>query len=382
MNREICKILPRPLVLAFWDCYCSDKYYKGQFIQWLDGSGYLWSSYTIERIQEFLSEMTRKFQQLGERKVARIVVRFPFQKSMMKYVDSDDFMIRIGCMLLVKNAMRKFVRMMVQWYRNTILKKGMIHIHNKKENIVYPSLEMHYNPKYDGFWEAAFSGRVGGQVGHYNVFVNRDKISFESVKVFVEYKNTRQNMELKRHIEEASTDGMRFGTVFQEMCTIADRWDDPKLMEMLTTYLDKYMEETLCNNRLQSAKRIETFIQRKPIVAQYIWTTNMEATKTRERIAFQLGISNRNRNLFVKSETIEEMGQHLVKRQKSSHYDGLPEDMKIKITRAENDVKKAKEGMRVGLRGRYISSDEIAAAQVRLHELWKDADRWLSKHKK
>jgi hypothetical protein len=171
------------------------------------------------------------------------------------------------------------------------------------------------------------------------------------------------------------------------LLSIAGKWDESgRFEEIVLSYLEDYMNATLYNHGYVTLERLRLFIERDPILAEYIWKANFNTRKARQRLLDILKIALRHQKAFLEADNIDalrlQIDCKIRRRMPSDQYDLLPDHFKTRITKAQADVTSAKKGIRVGFRGRYIDSEAIAIAQSRLDTLWKEADRWIGLHLK
>lgn len=283
-----------------------------------------------------------------------------------------------------KKVLKKIATMVVMWYRTKVLVTNTIIARNKKDGLPDRYIKITYNPNKDLFWSTAFSTEMKGgfENGMYLVFVNRENTTQEAVQIYAEFKRSpRDAMKL---IDTYVLSGGDFEKRMRELSVLGDKWMTPALTDYVLSIAERYINDTLYNlNKTNSRERLTLFINKYRAFAEYIWSVNFSTDTDRRALGTLLNISSKNMSGFVKSSSIEDLEKYISFRSTGPKtiYDCLPPHIKQKITRAEADLASAKAGIRVGLMGRYISSDEINAAQTRLNDLWKDADRWIAKNR-
>jgi hypothetical protein len=283
-----------------------------------------------------------------------------------------------------KKVLKKIAMLIVTWYRTKILQTRTIIARNKKDAKPDLFVDITYNPKSDPFWSTAFTTQMKGgfENGMYLVFVNRENTTQEAVSIYAAFK--RSQNDAKKLIDNYVLSGTNFEARMRELAVLGDKWMTPAFSEYVLSISERYINDTLYNlDKTNSRVRLSLFIMKNRLLAEYIWSVNFSTETERRALGTLLKISSKNLSGFVKSSTIDELEKYLSFRSTGPKtiYDRLPPHLKQQITRAEANLASAKNGIRVGRFGHYISSDEINAAQTRLNDLWKDADRWISKNR-
>ena len=283
-----------------------------------------------------------------------------------------------------KTTLKKIATMVTMWYRTKVLVTQTIIARNKKDGLEDLYVDITYNPKFDPFWTTALSTQMKGgfENGMYLVFVNRENTTQEAVSIYATFK--RSSNEGKKLIDDYVLSGNNFEKRMRELSVLGDKWMTPAFSDYVLSIAERYINDTLYNlNKTNSRERLTLFITKNRAFAEYIWSVNFSTDTERRALGTLLNISSKNMSGFVKSSSIDDLEKYISFRSTGPKtvYDRLPPHIKQKITRAEADLASAKAGVRVGLLGRYISSDEINAAQNKLNDLWKDADRWISKNR-
>lgn len=280
-------------------------------------------------------------------------------------------------------VLKKIADLVVKWYRTKVLETQTIITRNKKDMLPDVFIDIMYNPKRDFFWSTAFTTQLKGgfENGMYIVFVNRENTTQEAVKIYAEFKRSQYNGKIL--IENYVLTGTNFEARMRELAVLGDKWMTPAFTDYVLSIAERYINDTLYNlNKTNSRDRLSLFITKNRAFAEYIWSVNFSTETERRTLGTLLKISSKNMSGFVRSNTIDDLEKYISFRSNGPKtiYDRLPQHIKQQITRAEADLASAKNGVRVGLMGRYISSDAINAAQNKLNDLWKDADRWISKN--
>lgn len=283
-----------------------------------------------------------------------------------------------------QKTLKKIAKLIVTWYRTKVLQTRTIIARNKKDAKLDLFVDITYNPKSDPFWSTAFTTQMKGgfENGMYLVFVNRENTTQEAVSIYAAFK--RSQNDAKTLIDNYVLSGTNFEARMRELAVLGDKWMTPAFSEYVLSISERYINDTLYNlDKTNSRERLSLFIMKNRLLAEYIWSVNFSTETERRALGTLLKISSKNLSGFVKSSTIDELEKYLSFRSTGPKtiYDRLPPHLKQQITRAEANLASAKNGIRVGLMGRYISSDEINAAQNKLNDLWKDADRWISKNR-
>jgi len=268
---------------------------------------------------------------------------------------------------------------MFRWHRRSFKSQELI-VRNRSCGEPDQIMVVHYHPS-EPFWPHALSTSFGGmEDGRYVVRCGREGTTPEAVQWICRYTlNRRETLRsIRDRLFEVREDYATFESWVKSMCIIADKWFYPAIMELIGGIFEKYIQDTIGAEWLNCGlRKMELFVSKDPMLARYIWETNCTSEKSRIVLAVQAGIGKKLFNGFVKSATIDDLSQYIRKRtsMQKTVYDGLSTDLKKRIRQAEADLLDAHRGVRVGLMGRYISSDAICAAESRLQELWRRADR-------
>lgn len=274
-------------------------------------------------------------------------------------------------------------------YHTKFMKNQELVVKNKKDNQPDRIMTVYYHSLFNDFWPHALSSGFSGSFenNRYVVYTNRENTSQEAVSLVCMYSKNRVHG--LKYIENeffrlSEMDYVTFEQWVQKLCVISDKWFYNSILDLISNFFVKYIEDTLGSSWLRSCvRKIELFVTKNPNMAQYIWETNYNTEKHRINFAIKANIGKKYFNGFIKAQTIGELKQYLDKRLKTNKtvYDDLPLHMKNKIRDAEYNVLSARRGSRVGWTGIYISSDQINQAENILHNLWKEADKYISKKK-
>lgn len=283
-----------------------------------------------------------------------------------------------------KKTLKKIAELIVKWYRTKYLKTHTIIARNKKDSLPDVFIDIMYNPKQDLFWSTALSTQMKGgfENGMYLVFVNRENTTQRAVSIYAEFKRSQYNG--KKMIDNYVLSGGDFEARMRELSVLGDKWMTPAFSEYVLSLPNRYINDTLYNlDHTNSLERLTLFINNNRLLAEYIWSVNFSTDTERRCLGTILKISSKTLGGFSKSTTIEDLEKYISFRSTGPKtiYERLPADMKQKISRAEENLVRAKRGIIVGRMSCYISSDEINAAQNKLNDLWKDADRWITKNR-
>lgn len=268
---------------------------------------------------------------------------------------------------------------MFRWYRRSFKSQELI-VRNRSCGEPDQIMVVHYHPS-EPFWPHALSTSFGGlEDGRYVVRCGREGTTQEAVQWICRYTLNRSETlrSISERLLEVRSDYAAFESWVKSMCIIADKWFYPAITDLISGILVRYTQDTIGAEWLKCGiRKMELFVDKDPILARYIWETNCTSEKSRIVLAVQAGLGKKLFNGFVRSATMDDLSQYIRKRMsmQKTVYDGLSVDLKKRIRQAEADLLNAHRGVRVGLLGRYISSDAIHAADSRLYELWRRADR-------
>jgi len=268
---------------------------------------------------------------------------------------------------------------MFRWYRRSFKSQELI-VRNRSCGEPDQIMVVHYHPS-EPFWPHALSTSFGGmEDGRYVVRCGREGTTPEAVQWICRYTlNRRETLRsIRERLSEVREDYAAFESWIRSMCIIADKWFYPAITDLIGGIFEQYIQDTIGAEWLKCGlRKMELFVGKDPMVARYIWETNCTSEKSRIVLAVQAGLGKKLFNGFVRSATIDDLSQYIHKKtsMQKTVYDGLSVDLRRKIRQAEADLVDAHRGVRVGLMGRYISSDAICAAKSRLQELWRRADR-------
>lgn len=284
--------------------------------------------------------------------------------------------------LRYKEVLKRFVKKMVCRFRSNLVTREII-ARNSKEKKPDVICRITFHPRLYPYFETAFSGRFPTDIedGRYIVRVNKLNTSQEAVYIYCQ----KNKAELYSYLNRASLEGIdRLEEVIREL-QIGQVFMDEIFVNQIGDFFNSYLNETLYKlNGTTSLSRLNLFVSLNPIIAEYIWKTNFNTPLERRKLGSVLSISVRNLGGFIRSETLKDLHTYIEKKMGSNRsiLDQVPKHLYDKIQKAQEDLQTAKCGVRVGLYGRYISSDNIQAANQRLHNVWKEVDRWITQHTK
>jgi len=254
----------------------------------------------------------------------------------------------------------------------------------------YPDIicEIQYHPVHDSYFASAFSGRFMGGIENGMLVIKclKEGTSQDVVRLVCTYKMSPSlGKSLILHkLEESSSDINKLRTTIDHFMTLSDKWFIPQISDFITQFIQNYLNETLYKmNKTNSITRLQLFVEKSPVLSEYIWETNFSTENERKILGNALNISQKNIKGFIQSNNIGELKQFICKKiniHKINPLNDLPKEIWDDINDCQKNLIKAKEGIRVGLRGRYISSDEIDAANTKLKNAWKKADQWRAKN--
>lgn len=292
-------------------------------------------------------------------------------------VEAARQLFRKQCALLIRNRM-------FTWYRASFKSQELL---VKNKSCEPQIMTVYYHPS-EPFWPHALSSQFGGlENGRYVVRCAREGTTPEAVEWVCRFTiNRRKTLrEIQSRFYEMTSDYDSFEAWIRSMCIIADKWFYPAITDLITGLFMEYTNDTIGAQWIKCGlRKMELFVSKDPIIARYIWETNCASEKMRVVLATQAGIGKKLFSGFIKSTTIDDLSQYIHRRasMQKTVYDDLSADLKKKIRAAEADLLEAHRGVRVGLLGRYISSDSIHAASSRLYELWRRADREVLQKKR
>lgn len=278
-------------------------------------------------------------------------------------------------------------------FRASVQRKGVIIARNRKDaqpDVVIPIV---YTDASDPYFATAFSGRFGKTLtpdGSFVVHTQRENTTQRAVEIFWrEYRwdHARGRDAVFKHLDEMKTMGRLHETILA-MYNLGEKWGYPDFHELTNEYLMRYLEKTIYNDNGNSFHRLSQFVSGDPILATYIWETNFDTEKKRFQLVATLRISMTNQAGFLKAQTLDDLTSYLskktmnLKKRKESIYDSVPMDLWRQVEHATADLETAKKGTRVGITGRYISSDNIAAAQEKVRQAYIRCDQWIGRQAK
>lgn len=281
----------------------------------------------------------------------------------------------------------KFMKKCLIIYKTKILHTNQIIARQKdKDDII---CDIRYHPIHDTYFASAFSGRFKGGMENGILVIKclKEGTTQEAVRLACLYKTKPRlaKSQILDMLSKSATDVENLKNTIGHFMTLADKWFFQNLSDLVTQFIQNYLDDTLYKlHKTTSIQRLQLFIEKSPILAQYIWDTNFSTENARKVLGTALNISQKNMKAFVNSNNIQELQDYIHKKLQihKSPLDDLPKHLWDEITKCQEDLKMAKNGVRVGLRGRYISSDNIDVANTRLVNAWKKADQWIAKNSK
>lgn len=285
------------------------------------------------------------------------------------------------------NIISKFMKKCIIIYKEKILQTKFIIARQKDQEDLICKIK--YHPIHDTYFSSAFSGRFNGGIENGMLVIKclKEGTTQEIVNLVCMYKIEPYIAKQKifNVLSESSNDLEKFKKTVGYIMTLADKWFFQGISDIVSEFIQNYLNETLYKmNKTNSITRLQLFIQKSPILAEYIWETNFATENARKILGTALNISQKNMKAFIISNNIYELKNYLEKKEQThkNPLDNLPPQIWTEITKCQKDLEIAKKGKRVGLKGIYISSDEIEAANTRLQMAWKKADQWVSKNQK
>jgi hypothetical protein len=244
-----------------------------------------------------------------------------------------------------------------------------------------------YHVTRDAYFATAFSGRfpVDMEDERYIIRVNKLKTSQDAIEI---YCASRRNgtQRLYEYLNIATDTLAHFERVYGELVVLSEIFMDEVFAGKLNAFLMKYMNDTLyaLNSPANSLKRLRLFLDKNRVMAEYIWKANFSTREERGVLGTALKIANRNIAGFKASNTIEDLIAFIDRKMSIGRtiLDDLPHDLWQKVQKAQADHENAKRGERVGMFGRYISSDEIERTRNVLALTWSEVDKWITQRQK
>lgn len=275
-----------------------------------------------------------------------------------------------------------FLKRFVSCYRRTHYQREQIIARYKGQSDVVCDIVF---KKTDPYFVAAFSGTMLGDIedGKFVIRCLKAGTTQEAVRLSCLMKTSpiEGASQIRRLLNESCTTVETIRSTMNAFGVLAGQWVFEQLSDLLTSFVSEYVNQTLHKmDKTNSFQRLELFVTKNPVLAQYIWETNFSTEEERRVLGVALNISQKNLRGFVASASMDNLKSFLSRKvdSRKTALDRLPPQIWAEIERCQQDLKRSKEGTPVGLRGRYISSDEIAAADTRLKEAWKRADKWLA----
>lgn len=279
---------------------------------------------------------------------------------------------------------QQFLRRCIVIYRTRILKKRQLIAREKgKPDIL---CDIWYHPVYDAYFAAAFSGNFKGGFEGDRLVIKciKEGTTQEAVRIVCLQKTEPWAFipMVHQYLYDSCQEKESLKKAVQDFMTLSEKWFLPRVGDAVTRFIQDYLDQTLYKlNKTNSLERLRMFIERSPVMAEYIWETNFETKESRRVLGIAMNISSKNMKGFVESHNITDLQQFIGKKHKINNSDLLetvPLPLKNEIEQCQKKLAAAKEGVRVGLHGRYISSDGIDAANTNLRNAWRKIDRWMA----
>jgi len=324
-----------------------------------------------------------------EYRLGSLIVQYPFPYDTLIDKTAEAFLqdvcATIRCRLLFwKRHRHRLVRirdMILQWYRNQ-RKKGVILARNARDGLPDKILPITYHSTRDAYFITAFSGRYPADMedGKFVLRVHKLKTSQSAIEVFCASRYNGRRF-IEEYLDQAASVGLeRFTQAYEELDVLGNLFMDPVFTEKVNSFLVEYLNQTLYKlNGSNSMTRLQLYLDKSPVIAEYIWKANFSTKEARGVLGTALKISNRNMAGFKNAETVGDLKSFIHRKLSlgKSHLDDLPPKVWEKIQIAKRAHEEATKGVRVGLYGRYISSDAIEMTRVKLAEAWREADKWI-----
>lgn len=175
--------------------------------------------------------------------------------------------------------------------------------------------------------------------------------------------------ELMRHIDSDS-----LFELSSSLIQLADSLLYPQIQDIVQSFFNDYLSKTLLKDT-STLKKMKLFTDENNCIASAIWKF-MFSTKEKRKmwsLSKHINISDRYYTCFLESESLEELivninikRKNIVSRYKTQ-YDCLPDKLWEKIKAAENIITCAN-----------ISHYKMQEYEQNLHNLWTEADRFVS----
>ena len=109
---------------------------------------------------------------------------------------------------------------------------------------------------------------------------------------------------------------------------------------------------------------------------------NPGQTDCRTNLLCEIGSTIKFRNGLMKAKSFQKLKDYLKLKTEtvSDRYDDISSNLKRVIEQACENLETAKQGTQVGRSGRYINSDDVAAAEQKLYDAYREADKWIGKN--
>jgi hypothetical protein len=204
---------------------------------------------------------------------------------------------------------RKFLLLKKQfqiYYDTKCLKTAKIIARDPEKDDIH--IEFKYNPHFNTYLQSAFSGvyQKDFENGYYVFPVDLNHTTQEAMIVYSVY---RQTFNKKQVFSYLLNDFQK--KIYNELYSIGDLFLDTTFQNICSEFFMNYMNKTLYNSKYTCIKRLQLFIQNNANIAQYIWETNFSTEKKRKTLAFSLNICLKNRNGFIRSNTLDELQMYI-----------------------------------------------------------------------
>jgi len=302
----------------------------------------------------------------------------------------ESWRARLVMSIKKQNVLVRFIRRTRERLTSHILKHAVIIARNRKDDLPDITIPITYTPRGDPYFAAAFAGHFktgADEKDTFVVHVRREQTSQRVVQMFWEdyrWDHQKGKKSVYRFLEENKHS---LADAVAEIHSVADRWGHNGFCDLVSEYLMEYMNKTLFSGG-SSMDRLHKFVTTDRLLASYIWTTNFGTDEQRTQLVYDLKISLTNQKAFIRSRTVEEL-QANIERKSVAHqklnasiYDDVPPHIWRRVEECKENLASAKRGVRVGFTGRYISSDDIAAAETSLKNAYREADRWIGQNRK
>lgn len=303
---------------------------------------------------------------------------------------TESWRSRLVMILRKQSILKRFIRR-IRDRVVSIMKHATIIARNRKDGLPDVVIPIVYTLKGDPYFAAAFAGNFSTGSNDKDTFVvhvSREKTSQRVVEIFwrdYRWDRKRGKQAIYQFLEDNKEN---LADATEKIRSVGTRWDHPGFCDIVSDYLMEYINKTLFGGGT-SMGRLHMFATTDPVLASYIWSTNFGTEELRTQLVYDLKISLTNQRAFIRSTTLEELQANLSRKSSAyqkanaSVYDDVPPHIWKRVEECKTNLQIAQRGVPVGLRGkRYISSDDIAAAESNLQDAYREADRWIGRHRK